>query len=451
MPHDPPDPKTPHTHSHGHPHSHDHPHAHGHSHGHDDETGAVTHPGARPLAHGEGAGRILHLDCFSGIAGDMLVAGLLDLGVPLDAVRLSLDGLGLDGFGVRTSLRTVNGIVATRFLVDVAPGQPQRRYRDIRALLDAASLPEGVRTRAQRAFRALAEAEARVHRIDPETVHFHEVGAVDAIVDIVAASAALEWIGARVHCAPVPMSHGFVRAEHGVLPVPAPAVVEVLSGVPTYGVDVAAELVTPTGACLVRSNASAFARWPSMRPIATGFGAGSRTLPGGRPNVLRVVLGDPDTADTTERPAGTHAVLEVNLDDSTGQVAAHVTDTLLREGALDAWTTSIGMKKGRPGVLLSALVRAPDRERVGRVLLRESSSLGLRAHDVSRVERPRRIEQVDTPYGPIPVKVADGDGLAPTAQPEFEVCRAVAAQRGVPLRVVQQAALAAWWGRAPTP
>ncbi len=410
---------------------------------------AAPGPGARPISHGEGAGRILHFDCFSGIAGDMLVAALLDLGVPMEALRLSLDALGLAGYSVATPLRSVHGIVATRFVVTVEAGQPQRRYRDIRELLDRAPLQDGVRARAQKAFRALAEAEGRVHRIDPEIVHFHEVGAVDAIVDIVAASAALEWIGARVNSAPVPMSHGFVRAEHGVLPVPAPAVVEVLAGVPTYGVDVAAELVTPTGACLVRANATSFDRWPTMRPLATGFGAGTRTLPGERPNLLRVVLGEPVSLQATDPSAATHTVLETNLDDSTGQVAAHVTETLLREGALDAWTTPIGMKKGRPGLLLSALVRAPDRERMGRVLLRESNSLGVRAHAVSRLERPRRTESVETPYGPIPVKVADGDGLAPAAQPEFEVCRAVAAQRGVPLRVVQQAALAAWWGRSP--
>jgi len=443
MPHDPPDAK-------GHTHGHDHAHPHHHHHPHEtEEIVGATHAGARPLAHGEGAGKLLHLDCFSGIAGDMLVAALLDLGVPMEALRLSLDALPLTGYAVSTTLRAVHGIVATRFVVTVEAGQPQRRYRDIRALLDAAPLAEGVRTRAQRAFRALAEAEGRVHRIDPETVHFHEVGAVDAIVDIVAASAALEWIGARVNTAPVPMSHGFVRAAHGVLPVPAPAVVEVLAGVPTYGVDVAAEIVTPTGACLVRANATGFDRWPAMRPIATGFGAGTRILPNQRPNLLRVVLGEP-TAEATDKPGeGTHAVLETNLDDSTGQVVAHVTESLLREGALDAWTTPIGMKKGRPGLLVSALVRAPDRERVGRVMLRESNSLGVRSHPVSRVERPRRIETVETEFGSVPVKIADGDGIAPSAQPEYEVCRALAAQRGVPVRVVQQAALAAWWGRSP--
>jgi hypothetical protein len=180
-----------------------------------------------------------------------------------------------------------------------------------------------------------------------------------------------------------------------------------------------------------------------MRPIASGFGAGTRTLPD-RPNLLRVVLGE--AMASHETPAqGTHVVLEANLDDATGQLSAHVTETLLREGALDAWTTHIGMKKGRPGVMIAALAHDADRARLSDVLLRESSSLGLRWQSVSRSERPRRVCEVDTPYGLVPIKVADGDGLAPMAQPEFDVCRELAARAGVPVRIVHAAALAAWW------
>ncbi|MBL8601222.1 MAG: nickel pincer cofactor biosynthesis protein LarC [Myxococcales bacterium] len=399
-----------------------------------------------PLSHGAGVGKTLHLDCFSGIAGDMLVAALLDLGVPREAITQSLDALDLDGYTIAQGPKTESSIVATRFVVTVTAPQPHRTFRAIRAMLEGALLPEGVRQRAVAAFRVLAEAEGRIHRMPPDEVHFHEVGAVDAIVDIVAASAALDWLGARVVAAPVPMSHGFVRAAHGMLPVPAPAVVEILSGVPTYGVDVPVELVTPTGAALLKANATAFARWPAITPRGTGFGAGTRTLPGGRPNLLRVVLGDSAGPDTQRGPgAATHSLIEANLDDVSAQVAAHVTDTLLREGALDAWATPVTMKKGRPGVVLSALAHVGDRERLGRVMLRESPSLGVRFAEVHRAERPRRVVEVSTAYGVVAVKVADGDALPVTAQPEFEVCKSLAAAAGVPLREVQAAALSAFW------
>lgn len=432
---------------------HDHDHDHGHGHAHDHGSGAAEVPGPSPageLAHGAGAGRVLHVDCFSGVAGDMLVAALLDLGVPRAPIDRALAALPLNGYRVEVTSRTQSGIVAARFVVHAEGAQPDRRYRDIRAMLEAAPLLDGVRSRALAAFAALAGAEGRVHRMPPDDVHFHEVGAVDAIVDVVAASAALEWLGARVTCAPLPMGRGFVRAAHGVLPIPAPAVVEILRGAPTVDAPVDAELVTPTGACLVRANARAWTRWPPMRPVATGFGAGTRTLPD-RPNLLRVVLGDPADEGREGAAQGTHVVLETNLDDTSGQLSAHVTEALLREGALDAWTTAVGMKKGRPGVVVTALAHRADRERVGRALLTESGSLGLRWRPVERMERPRRTDVVGTPYGNVPVKVAEGDGLAAAAQPEFDVCRELAQRAGVPVRAVHSAALAAWWSARATP
>ena len=433
------------------PHNHEHGHDHGHDHEHRHEHALPSAPGATStLAHGAGAGMTLHLDCFSGIAGDMLVAALLDLGVPREAVERALAALPLRGYDLEIGSRVQSGIVATRFNVRVVEPQPERRFRDIRVMLCESGLLDGVRDRALAAFSALAAAEGRVHRMPPEDVQFHEVGAVDAIVDVVAASAALAWLGARVTCAPLPMGRGFIRAAHGVLPVPAPAVVEVLRGVPTVDAPVDAELVTPTGAALARANARAFTRWPSIRPVASGFGAGTRTLPD-RPNLLRVVLGEPSDAGAEARAGGTHVVVETNVDDVTGQVSATVADALLREGALDAWVTPIGMKKGRPAVTISALARAPDRERIGRALLTESGSLGLRWHHVDRQERPRRTESVDTRYGVVPMKVADGDDVPATAQPEFDVCRELAAKHGVPARVVHAAALAAWWGKAAGP
>ncbi|MBI5514135.1 MAG: nickel pincer cofactor biosynthesis protein LarC [Deltaproteobacteria bacterium] len=417
-------------------HGHDHDHGHAHA----------VEPALGALGHGAGVGKLLHLDCFSGVAGDMLVAALLDLGVPRGALTAALEALPIDGYEIGTEAREEHGIAALRFVVKVTTPQPSRTWRGLRAMLEAAPLQEEVRRRALATFSVLARAEGRVHRMPPEDVHFHEVGAVDAVVDIVCASAALAWLGARVTCAPLPLGRGFVRAAHGVLPLPAPAVLEVLQGVPTVHAAVDKELVTPTGAAIVKAQASEFLPWPSLKPLATGFGAGSRSLPD-RPNLLRVVLGDPVEAEGPRPDGGTHLVLETNLDDVTGQVTAHVAERLLREGALDTWVTPVTMKKGRPGVTVSALARASEGDRLARVLLAESPALGVRLRWVERRERPRRMVEVSTPFGPIPVKVADGDGLPAQAQPEFEVCRAAAESAGVPLREVQAAALASWWSR----
>jgi uncharacterized protein (DUF111 family) len=223
-------------------------------------------------------------------------------------------------------------------------------------------------------------------------------------------------------------------------------VVELLQGVPTVHAAVDKELVTPTGAAIVKAQAVGFHPWPALRPSRSGLGAGTRSLPD-RPNLLRVILGEPLGAEFTSPQTGTHAVLETNLDDATGQLTAHVAEKLQREGALDTWVTPVTMKKGRPGVTVSALATASEAERLSKVLLAESPTLGVRLRWVERRERPRRMVDVTTPWGTVPVKVADGDGLPAQAQPEFEACRATAERVGVPLREVQTAALAGWWSR----
>lgn len=386
--------------------------------------------------------RWLHFDCFSGLSGDMIVGALIDLGAPVAAIRQALDALPVRGYTADITEVEVSAIVATRFVVDVEPGQPMRTWRQIRALLEGApALEEGVRARALRTFEALAIAEGRIHRVPPEEVHFHEVGAVDAIVDIVSASAALEALHAKLSCAPLPMGRGFTRSEHGWIPLPAPAVVELLAGAPTIPVPIEGELVTPTGAAIVRANVDTFTPWPAIKPERTGFGAGTRRLPD-RPNVLRVVLGEPSTLAMTAPSTATHALIECNLDDATGELLAHATAALLREGALDAWTEPIGMKKSRPAVKLCALARAEDRDRLAAVMLRESPSLGVRTLDCARFERPRRTMTLETPWGPLPCKVSDGDGLPPTIKPEDDAVAALAAKARLPARVVRDAAMA---------
>lgn len=417
-----------------------HGHGHGHAHRGDAPTAAAA-SGTGDLARGAGRGYVLHLDAFSGIAGDMLLAALIDLGVPAAVVREAIEGLDLDGYRIELSTRTRSGIVAKHFEVVVEGEHPERTFREIRGMLEAASsLTDGARTIALRAFLRLAEAESAVHGMAVDEVHFHEVGAVDSIVDLVGAAVALDYLDARVSCSPLPMGHGTVQARHGTLPVPSPATVLCLRGVPTYDGGAEAELVTPTGACLVSAATESFARWPALVPERVGWGAGTRELPD-RPNLLRVVLGLPAPADDeNETP---FVVLETNVDDTSPEIAAYAVESALASGALDAWTTAIGMKKGRPGILISALARRVEGQRIAGVLLTETSTLGVRVRPAHRIERPRTIVEVDTPYGPIAVKVAEGDGLPRNVAPEFEACRAAAASHDVPLKEVYEAALRA--------
>ncbi|MFO0762827.1 MAG: LarC family nickel insertion protein [Byssovorax sp.] len=243
---------------------------------------------SRPLLReGDGRGKVLFFDAFSGAAGDMTIAALLDLGVPLLVIERAVAALPIEGFHLHRAHRHRSGIVATAFDVHVEGGQPQRTYGTIDAMLASAPLDAATRALARKIFRRLGEAEAAVHRMPLDDVHFHEVGAVDAIVDITGAAAALTYLGAEVVASPLPMGRGFVKAQHGILPLPAPAVVECLRGVPTYGVDLDAELVTPTGAAILAAAASRFERWPAFAPERIGFGTGTRELPD-RP-ALRVV------------------------------------------------------------------------------------------------------------------------------------------------------------------
>jgi len=416
---------------------HSHDHGHDHSHAHGDPTSR------EPLTEGVGAGQLLFLDAFSGIAGDMTIAALLDLGVPIDVVRDTVAQLPLEGYELVVGHTHRSGIVATTFDVEVDAKQPERTYGSIRSMLDDSPIAPAVRATAQRIFRRLGEAEAAVHRMELEDVHFHEVGAVDAIVDIVGAASAFAFLGARVLASPLPMGRGFVKARHGVLPLPAPATITCLQGVPTYPVDLDVELVTPTGAAIARAVAEDFVRWPAFAPAQTGFGAGARTLPD-RPNLLRAVLGAPNSGDAGDSDSDTHVIVEANVDDLTGEVAGHALAVLLKAGAVDAWATPVTMKKGRPGLTIAALAPKPLATRVARTLLCETTTIGVRHIPVKRTVRPRRHDSAETPYGTIRVKISEGDFGPPQIKPELDDCVKAANAHDVPLRVVISAALAAY-------
>jgi pyridinium-3,5-bisthiocarboxylic acid mononucleotide nickel chelatase len=395
-----------------------------------------------PCARGAGAGKILFLDPWSGIAGDMTVAALVDLGVPFAVMERSLAALGVAGVAAVHRARS-GALGATHFAVTETAPQPHRPYAEIRRLLASAPLESGVRVLAQGIFARLAAAEAAVHRVELDEVTFHEVGSVDSLFDVVGAAAGFDFLGARVLSAPVPLGRGHVHTEHGELPVPAPATLECLRGVPTFDAGVDFENVTPTGAAIVATVAEGFVRWPSQRVERIGWGAGTRVV-AGRPNALRVVLGEPVAA--THAAAGL-VVLEANVDDMTGELAGHAIAAVMNAGALDAWATPITMKKGRPGLVLSALARAEAAETLAGVILRETTSLGVRWLPASRLERPRRTVEVTTRFGVIPLKVSEGPYGAPQAKPEFDACERAADAAGVSVREVLSEALAVWTQR----
>jgi len=380
----------------------------------------------------------------------MLVAALIDIGVPRSVITDALSPLPMKGYRIVFETCMRSGIRANRFDVSVEKRQPSRDWSAIeKMLLDATHLKENARQLALKAFETLARAESEVHGVAIKKVHFHEVGAVDSIVDIVASAVCFDYIGARVICSPLPMGRGMIQCAHGVLPSPAPATLLCLRNIPTFDAGVDAELVTPTGACLVAVTAADFSRWPSMASERTGWGAGTRELPD-RPNLLRLVLGE--QRDLRYKGAqvsqNDHVILEANIDDISGEIAAYALQALLKAGALDAWTTPILMKKNRPALMVSALAQQSEVDRIARVFLTETTTLGLRVQPIDRIERKRHRVEIETQYGSISIKIADGDDLPTNIAPEYEECRKAAEAHGVPIKQVYAEAVSRYVAQA---
>jgi len=385
--------------------------------------------------------RIAYIDCFAGASGDMLLGALLDAGWPLADLQAVVDALGLDGVTVGAAPMVKHGLAGTHLTLDAPDAQPLRHPADLLALIERAALPEEVRRRAAAVIAALAEVEARVHGIPVEKVHFHEVGAVDTLVDIVGVIAGLHALGVtRVVSAPVPWSHGTIRIAHGRFPVPPPAVATLLEGVPVRGVDVEGELVTPTGAALLTGLAESFGLMPAMTVARVAYGAGTRDWPD-RPNMLRLVLGD--SGPVSDIQAETLTVLACNLDDMIAQWYGPLVETALQAGALDVWLTPAHMKKGRPAVIVEVLCRPADAPALRELLFRQTTTLGLREYAVTRWALPRAWRSVETPFGPVRVKTGTLPGGGEKIAPEHDDCAARAAEHGVSVREVWLAAVQA--------
>ena len=382
---------------------------------------------------------IAYLDCFSGLSGDMLLGALVDAGLSLDDLRADLSHLSLPGYEISAERVSKRGISGTRVSVRAEASHEHRGLSDITAIIARAELPREVAARAVAVFTRLAEAEAAVHGHSVEEVHFHEVGAVDAIVDIVGALCGLRRLNVgKLYVSPLPLGGGWVESAHGRLPVPAPATSLLLKGVPTYGGPVEAELVTPTGAAIVATLADGFGSMPPMTLRAVGWGAGAADLP--HPNLVRLFLGD-----AAEQPGRQYLVmLETNVDDMNPEFFDHVMERLFTAGALDVFYTPILMKKSRPAVLVSVLADPERADQLADILFRETSTFGVRRREVLRQCLDREWREVDTPYGTVRVKIGLLGGEEVSAAPEYEDCRRLAGERGVPVMEVYQAAQAAF-------
>jgi len=419
--------------------------------------------------------KVLYFDCFSGISGDMTLGALLDAGLPLDALKQAFGSLALPGVHVHADRVLRAGVSATKFTVHahehshdhhhhdhhhehqehehpaqstqhVAPStqhlHAHRSLPEIFDLIDRSALPPAGRDRAKAMFQRLAEAEAAIHQMPVEQVHLHEVGALDSILDIVGTVFAFDWVGAdRVVCSPLNVGGGMVQSAHGLFPVPAPATVKLLGDAPVYAGAVQKELVTPTGALIATTYASAFGPIPAMSVEQVGYGAGERDHPQ-TPNVLRVLIGRAAAPSAAERVT----VVECEIDDMNPQLFGVAMERLYAAGALEVFYTPVQMKKNRPGTLLTVVVAPDKRAAITDVVFRETTTIGLRHHEVDRECLAREVVTVTTPLGPVRFKVSSRNGHVVTATPEFEDCAKLATAHNLAVREVQAVAIAAYGG-----
>lgn len=380
--------------------------------------------------------KIAYLDCFSGVAGDMLLGALLDAGVPADLLRAEIAKLKLEGVEIQAEKCVRGGIAGTDVKVVTGHDHAHRHLSTIEKIIDGSDLTERVKERAKTIFRRLGEAEAAIHGIPIEKVHFHEVGAIDAIVDIVGVCVGLDLLGVeKIYSSALNLGSGTVLAAHGVMPVPAPATAALVKGLPTYSDGPAVELTTPTGAAIVSTLAEGFGPMPAMTISAVGYGAGDKDFPD-RANMVRLVVGGAsDASESTQI-----YVIEANVDDMSPEWAGYVRAQLLESGALDVTLTPVFMKKDRPGYQIQVLAKPDDRDRLGDMLLAETTTLGIRYYAAQRRVLARSWKTVSTIYGDIRIKVASEGGAIRNFAPEYEDCKQLAHDKKAPLKMVWQQA-----------
>lgn len=387
-----------------------------------------------------------YFDCFSGISGDMILAALLDAGLDETSFRAELAKLPDIEFDLKISKVIKHGITASDVDVIIYEDHHHRRLKDIEDIITRSELSDSIKTGTIKVFQRLANAEAKIHGTTPDEVHFHEVGAVDAIVDITGTIIGLEMLGIeKVYASTLPMGHGFVKAAHGMIPIPAPATVELLTGIPVYSSGIEGELVTPTGAALISTIASGFGSIPSMTLQKTGYGAGKKDF--GIPNVLRLLIGESVEKSQTI-PSHKVGILETNIDDMNPEFYDSLFEKLFKAGALDVYISPVQMKKNRPASLLCA-ISSPDKvDILAEIILRNTTSFGVRISSAERRCLDRTWETVSTSYGEIRLKVGMLNGETITASPEYEDCKTAAQNHDIPLKIAYEAALLIYSNRS---
>ena len=381
--------------------------------------------------------KTLYFDCFAGASGDMILGAMVAAGVDPDELREQLSLLNVEGFTIDFETTDRSGLSATYARVVTTDQKKHRHLSDIRRIIEASGVTDAAKDLSLRIFTRLAQAEARVHNEPIEKVHFHEVGALDAIVDVVGAAICFDLLKIdRFVSSPLHVGSGMIEMAHGRFPIPPPAVTELLRGVPFYSGDIKGELLTPTGAAIITTVCEEYGPIPWIKTDRTGYGAGTREYEN-FPNVLRVLIGETEVDNAASERLW---MIETNLDDVSPQIVGHVMDRIFELGALDCYFTPVQMKKNRPGVLLSVLCKPEDKEAMMKLLFTETTTLGVRSYEVERRALRRSVVQVETQYGPIFVKVAHLNGRVVNEMPEFEQCRAAAIRANVPLKVVEEAA-----------
>lgn len=407
--------------------------------------------------------KVAYFDCFCGISGDMALGALLDAGVEADELKSQLQKLPLSDWHLEVERVVRRGVSAVSVTVLADDEHPERGLREIRQIIERSELSGDVKSKSLAIFSRLAEVEAKIHASSVDEVHFHELGAVDTIIDIVGVCVCLEVLGVgHVYASPIPTFHGTVKTRHGLLPLPAPATLELLKDAPWRELGIEGEIVTPTGAAILAVLAKSYGSMPAMKVTSVGWGAGKRDLE--IPNVLRLIVGEevgedrPAHMDRVDEspsvclepdPGGcqveTVAILETNIDDMSPQLYDTLFERLFSEGALDVFLTPIQMKKTRPAVLVSVMCEPKLVDRLSNVLFEQTSTLGVRIDYKQRICLPREFVTVDTRFGPVRVKVARKDGRLINVQPEYDECRAVAEAHGVPVKLVHNAAIASFF------
>jgi uncharacterized protein (TIGR00299 family) protein len=376
--------------------------------------------------------RIAYGDLIGGVSGDMFVAALLGLGLPLKKLRSELEKIPSLKFDIKAAKKPVHSIRATQFHVICPKNEAQRSWKQIRELIQHSKLDAKIKGIGMDVFSCLAQAEARIHGVAVESVHFHEVGATDSIVDILSAAIGIYDLGIDAfHFSRIPLGEGLTRSQHGPLPVPGPAALELLKGLPVFGVDVKSETVTPTGAALVRVLGKSFGFQPDMIIEKIGYGAGQKEF-STRPNLFRLILGESSAGWQREDML----VIETNIDDMNPQFYDHIMERLFADGARDVYLTAIQMKKNRPGTLLRVIAEPRDRERLGRIIFQETSTIGIRCYPVGRIILGRESKTIKTRYGEVTVKIVEQPDGSKRAAPEYDDIKRIAVARKLPIKLV---------------